>query len=71
MLRRRLRVKEVAEARKLSMGKLSRKADLCQKTIKLIYDNPSRDITLDTLDKLAQALDVQPFDLIEYLNQRE
>ena len=71
MLRRRLRVKEVAEARKLSMGKLSRKADLCQKTIKLIYDNPSRDITLDTLDKIARALGVPPFELVEYIHSGE
>lgn len=71
MLRRRLRVKEVAEARKLSMGKLSRKADLCQKTIKLIYDDPWRDITLNTLDKIARVLGVQSFELVEYVDYEE
>jgi DNA-binding Xre family transcriptional regulator len=68
MRRRRLKVKEVAAEKKISMGKLSRSSDVSYRTIKLIYDDPFRDVSLDTLDKIAVALDVEISDLIEYVD---
>lgn len=71
MRRRRLKVKEVAAEKKMSMGKLSRSSDVSYRTIKLIYDDPYRDASLDTLDKIAHALEVEIADLIEYVDEYE
>jgi DNA-binding Xre family transcriptional regulator len=61
----RLRVKEVATQKGISMTRLSRLADTNYKTIKAIFDNPYREVTTTTLDKLAKALEVSVTDLIE------
>ncbi len=61
----RLRVKELAEQKGMSMGKLSRTADVSYRTIRLIYKDPSRDVSLFTLQKLAKALGCATSDLIE------
>jgi transcriptional regulator with XRE-family HTH domain len=61
----RLRVKEIAEKKGMSMGKLSRVADVSYKTVKRIYDDPQYSPTLFTLGKLAKALGVPTTDLIE------
>ncbi len=61
----RLRVKEVATQKVISMTRLSRLADTNYKTIKAIFDNPYREVTTTTLDKLARALEVSVIDLIE------
>jgi DNA-binding Xre family transcriptional regulator len=61
----RLKVKEVAQAKGLSMAKLSRIADLNLKTVQEIYHNPYREVAYSTLFKLARALDCSVNDLIE------
>ena len=61
----RLRVKEVATQKGISMTRLSRLADTNYKTIKAIFDNPYREVTTTTLDKLAKALEVSVTNLIE------
>ena len=61
----RLRVKEVATQKGISMTRLSRLADTNYKTIKAIFDNPYREVTTTTLNKLAKALGVSVADLIE------
>ncbi len=61
----RLKVREIAEAKGISMSKLQRDADIAFRTVKLIYRDPYRDINLSTLDKLAQALEVRICDLID------
>ncbi len=61
----RLRVKEVATQKGISMTRLSRLADTNYKTIKAIFDNPYREVTTTTLDKLAKALGVAVVDLFE------
>ncbi len=61
----RLKVKEIAQQKGMSMGKLSRTADVSYRTIKLIYDDPYRDVSTHTLNKLAQALGVDVSELIE------
>jgi DNA-binding Xre family transcriptional regulator len=61
----RLRVQEVAKEKGVSMGKLSRSADVSYRTIRLIYKDPYRDVALNTLEKLAKALGVSIADLIE------
>lgn len=61
----RLRVKEVAQAKGVSMGKLHRAADVSYKTIKRIYSEPFYATTTITLGKLARVLGVAPGELIE------
>ncbi len=61
----RLKVKEVAKERGVSMAKLSRLADLNPRTIQEIYRDPYRDVAYSTLTKLAKALDVDVSDLTE------
>jgi DNA-binding Xre family transcriptional regulator len=61
----RLRVKEVAQEKGMSMGKLHRAADVSYKTIKRIYSDPFYATTTITLGKLAKVLGVSPGELIE------
>jgi DNA-binding Xre family transcriptional regulator len=61
----RLRIKEIAEQKGISMTRLSRLADTNYKTIKAIFDDPYREVTTTTLNKIARALGVSVADLIE------
>jgi DNA-binding Xre family transcriptional regulator len=61
----RLRVKEVAEAKGMSMARLARRADIDYKTVQRIYRDPLREVTTTTLDKLAKALEVDVRELLE------
>ena len=61
----RLRVKEIATQRGLSMGKLERLADLSHPTIRDIFRDPYKEVTTTTLTKLATALGVPLSNLFE------
>jgi DNA-binding Xre family transcriptional regulator len=61
----RLRVKEIARAKGVSMGKLQRDADVAYNTVKRIFKDPYYLTTTETLGKLAKALGVSPGELIE------
>ena len=61
----RLRVKEIARAKGVSMGKLQRDADVAYNTVKRIFKDPYYVTTTETLGKLAKALGVSPGELIE------
>ena len=61
----RLRVKEVAQEKGFSLGKLSRASDVAYNTVKAIYRNPYKEVTTTTLNKLAAALGVPASELIE------
>ena len=65
LIMRRLRVKEVAQAKGIGMAKLSRMADLSYRTVQSVWHNPQHDVSFFTLDKIAKALDVPVTDLIE------
>lgn len=62
---RRLRVKEVAEAKGFTQARLHRAADINLKTIQAIWHNPQHDASLKTLDKIARVLGVPVTELIE------
>jgi lambda repressor-like predicted transcriptional regulator len=66
-----LRVKELAQAQGLSMAALSRNAELAYVTLKKIYRNPYKKISLRTLLKLAKALGVAPLELYEEATDSE
>jgi len=61
----RLRVKEVAKEKGISMGKLQRDADIAYNTIKRMFKDPYYITTTETLGKLARALGVPPGELLE------
>lgn len=61
----RLKIREIAEAKKISRTRLSRLADTNYKTINALWMDPYREVTTTTLDKIAKALDVPVTDLIE------
>jgi DNA-binding Xre family transcriptional regulator len=61
----RLRVKEVAQEKGFSLGRLSRASDVAYNTVKAIYRNPYKEVTTTTLNKLAAALGVPASELIE------
>jgi DNA-binding Xre family transcriptional regulator len=66
-----LRVKEVAESKGISRTRLSRLADTNYKTINAIFQNPYKEVTTTTLERLARALSVSVVDLIEELPDEE
>ena len=65
MSRIRLRIKEVAEEQGITMTLLSHKSYVALNTIRAMYRNPYRTINTDTLQRLANALGVSVFELIE------
>lgn len=67
----RMRVREEASRQGISQGKLSRIADVDLNTVRQVFRQPSKSITLDVLDRLAMALQVDISTLLEsvYDNQ--
>lgn len=65
----RLKVKEIAATRAISMSKLSRLSDVSYDTIQQIYHTPFKDVNLSTLEKLADALGVHVCDLFEKVTE--
>jgi transcriptional regulator with XRE-family HTH domain len=61
----RIKLQEIAKARGFSQARLSRRADIDLRTIQRIYKDPHTNINMQTLDKLAIALDVDASLLIE------
>ncbi len=67
----RLRVKEIAKEKGISMGKLQRDADVAYNTVKRMFKDPYYITTTETLGKLAKALGVPPGELIEEAPDKE
>ncbi len=65
----RIKLREIAQKKGISQGKLSRRADVDLRTVQRIYKNPFTNISLYTLDKLAIALDVDASELIETVRE--
>lgn len=64
----RLRVKEIAAEKGLSQARLSRLSDVDITTVRKIYRQPTTaNVTLETLSRLAKALDVDPRELIDVI----
>jgi DNA-binding Xre family transcriptional regulator len=59
------RIKEVAEAKGITQGKLSRMSDVGYSTIRRIFDDPYYSVNFSTLERIAKALEVPATDLIE------
>ena len=61
----RLRVKEVAAEKKLSMNKLSQRSEVSYHVVQDIFRNPYRVVTTETINRLAAALGVPAMGLVE------
>ena len=64
-LRVRYRVKEIAESKGLDRAKLARQADVTYETVHELWRNPYRNVSMNTLLKLARVLGVSVSDLYE------
>lgn len=64
-MRTRLKVKEIAESKGLNRAKLARQADLTYDTLHAIWNDPFRKVSMETLLKLARALNVDVSELYE------
>jgi DNA-binding Xre family transcriptional regulator len=60
-----LRVREIAEVRNLSRASLMRSSGLSDWTMRQVWKKPGYNIGLQTLAKIAWALDVSICELIE------
>ena len=54
----RLKIREIAEAKKISQRKLSMTSGVDIRTVQRIFRDPTRVVTTETLDKFARALGV-------------
>ncbi len=61
----RLKVKEIAQAKGISQRKLSKLTGIDIKGIQKIFREPTPNVTLNTLDRLAKALGVDVSELVE------
>ncbi len=61
----RLRVKEVAEDKGISMTKLSQRSEVSYNIVKAIFRDPYRVVTTETIQRLAKALGVPATELLE------
>ena len=64
-MRTRLKVKEVAQEKGISMTKLHKTSDVAYGTIRKIFREPYTEVTLTTLNRIAVALGVEVKDLLE------
>ena len=62
-----LRVKEAAQSKGYGIAKLSRLSDVSIISIRKMWRDPNYKPGLDTLEKIAKALDVRIEDLLEYI----
>lgn len=60
-----LKVREIAEAKGINQGKLSRLADVGYSTIRRIFDDPHYSVNFATLERIAKALGVPATELLE------
>ncbi|HYL42912.1 MAG TPA: helix-turn-helix transcriptional regulator [Ktedonobacteraceae bacterium] len=67
----RLRIREVAESKGITRTRLSRLADMNYKTINLLWNDPFREVTSTTLNRIAEALQVPATELLEDVLSKE
>jgi len=64
-MRTRLRVKEVATIKNISMTKLSQRSEVAYNTVRRLWRDPYTDVTISTLQRLADVLGVNVSELLE------
>jgi DNA-binding Xre family transcriptional regulator len=61
----RLKIKEIAEAKGINQGQLSRLADVGYSTIRRIFDDPYYSVNFTTLERIGKALNIPATELLE------
>ena len=64
-MKSRLRIKEVAQEKGISLTKLSQRSEVAYNTVRRVWRDPHTDVTLSTLQRLADVLGVDVRELIE------
>ena len=64
-MKTRLRVKEVADKKGVSLTKLSQRSEVAYNTVRRIWRDPYTDVTISTLQRLADVLGVNVSELLE------
>ncbi|MGI9058319.1 MAG: helix-turn-helix domain-containing protein [Ktedonobacteraceae bacterium] len=64
-MRTRLKVKEIAEQKNLGLTRLSQRSEVAYNTVRRLWRDPYADVSLWTLQRLADALKVDIRELIE------
>jgi DNA-binding Xre family transcriptional regulator len=64
-MRLRLRAKEIAKERGMSMTKLHIKSEVAYSTVRRLFRDPFVEVTTTTINRLANALGVPPTQLLE------
>ena len=64
-MKTRLRVQEVAVRKGISLTKLSQRSEVAYNTVRRLWRDPYTDVTLSTLQRLADVLCVEVNELIE------
>lgn len=57
--------------RKMSLNELSEKVDISLANLSILKNNKCRAIRFSTLDAICRALDCQPADLLEFVEEAE
>jgi putative transcriptional regulator len=57
--------------RKMSLNELSEKVDLTLSNLSILKTGKAKAIRFTTLDAICKALDCQPGDLLEYLDEKK
>ena len=57
--------------RKISLKDLAAELEITNANLSILKNNKAKAIRLNTLEKLCKALDCQPGDLIEYVEEEE
>lgn len=70
-MRIRLRIKEVAQEKKMSQYRLAKLSGIDPNRLREYYRRPFTNVTTETLNKLAQALGVDASELIESVPDEE
>ena len=71
IMKTRLRVKEVADKKGVSLTKLSQRSEVAYNTVRRLWRDPYTDVTISTLQRLADVLGVNVNDLLESVPDEE
>jgi DNA-binding Xre family transcriptional regulator len=67
----RLRVKEIAQEKHISMNKLSQRSEVSYNIIRDLVNHPYRSVTTETINRIAKALGVPATDLLEDVKEED
>ena len=64
-----VRIDVMLAKRKMSVTELAEKVGITLSNLSVLKNDKARAVRLETLDKLCKALDCQPGDLLEYVEE--